>query len=127
MFSPQKTYADVIPLADDADEATKAQAAEWREVFADVGLSHPEARDVVQHAQAMLKDGPPSDQTRASWRAESSEYLRRTFGANASKTLAEAQRYVARDWRVQHYLQVTGLGDSPRVLKLVVEKMRSRR
>lgn len=124
LYPPEVTYRNTIPLAADASEQTKAAAREWASVFADVALSQPEAKAVVQLAENGLAQGIPTEEVRASWRATASENLRREHGVNAGKVLADAIKFVQRDPRLAAFLQASGLGDHPEVIQLAIAKSR---
>lgn len=119
MFSPQKSYAQALPI--DPEWPTKVQAtiAELREVAADLGLSDVEARALGE----LLQREPASDEERAASRAE----LQRRYGPGADEELAEAQKLVARDPRFREFMDAAGWEAHPRLVMIFADKARAER
>lgn len=121
MFSPQVTYRDAVTTPENPE-----LAVELREVFADVQLSEPEARTVMDLGRRTVEN-PPTDEQVAAWRTESNDVLRREFGGDAGAALADAQQLVARDQFLGRLLEATGLGNHPDVIRTLCTKARSLR
>lgn len=139
-FSAQSTHGDTIS-ADDflgADGAEvegvtaelRARAAhEYREMFADVGVSADEARQMVSLAK-QLGAAPPTPQIEEQWQGE---IVKRLLDVNnqdidkANADLALAQRLVHRDPRIAAILEKTRLGNHPKVVELFVQRARQER
>jgi hypothetical protein len=103
-----------------ADNATKAAgAAEWREIFRDLGADIHDVKEFVMLSN-QVDANPPDAKTVDEWRATAAKQLLERFGENASKALDAAKTLVARDPRVARWLNDGGLGNHPDVvLKLV--------
>lgn len=136
MFSPQVSHADVISPADLAlsegaegeglaPEGQQQVAFEIREILGgDLGLSNVEAKEIV----TLAKGGAPDEGTAQQWIAESTKLLLDRNSQNVEKArddLAFARALVARDPRVAHILDITGLGNHPKVVTLLAQKARA--
>lgn len=127
MYSPQRTYAQVVKDDVADDEQTRMVKAESRNVLADLSMSDGEAREVVQLFNTELANGLPSDETAAAWQAEALESVVRQYGKDAPARIAAARALVARDPRVQRLLDDTKLGSNPRVVHMLIDKAQSER
>lgn len=130
LYSPHKTYGPELNEAlaqvpGSSPEQVAAVAAEYREIFADHGMTADEARDVVSTFRA---DVSANETTKSSWRAQAMDDLTAAYGPHgAAEALALAQQLVARDPRMAHLLAVTGMGDHPRIVARAVELARRER
>lgn len=131
MFSPQLDYRDsgleeAFTLPEITEELRAAVVGEYKEIFADHGMSTNEAREVVSLARELTAN-PPDEATEATWQGEAWQRLVETNGGpkGAKEALELAQRLVARDPRVAHILEVTRLGNHPKMVELMVAKARS--
>jgi hypothetical protein len=127
MYSPQRTYADVVKDYAGATDTERAVLAEAREWFADFALDHQEAKSVAETFNAELASGIPSDETVAAWGREATQETFRQYGRDAEARLADARLLVRRDPRVRQVLERSGMGSHPRVVQLLIEKARSER
>lgn len=127
LHSPQKLYADVIPADDAWPPENKAAAAEWREVLADGEIPPNEARELIGVFQGLNE--LPSDDKVAAWGTEAMGELRRVYGneREATEALALAKAMVARDPRVQQFLNASGLGNHPTFVLHAARIARSQR
>jgi hypothetical protein len=129
MFSPQGTYASVqleeamanLPL----DGETKAaEASEWREIFADIGASPQDARELVQAADIFTSQ-PMTPQRDAANVNAARQLMTQQFGADADQALADAQALVKRDPRLANILERSRLGNDPKTVVKVAQLARS--
>jgi hypothetical protein len=127
LFSPQKTYANVVQDFPGESDEIKAFRAEGRNQMADMQLAPDQARDVVSIFDTELQNGIPSDETAAQWAQESMRELQQRFGAEAPARLREAQQLIQRDPRISRMLAATKLGNHPRLVLMAVEAARSQR
>ena len=109
-----------------ADHGVEGPAADlehkaWAGVFADLGLSGQDAQGVVQLAMAE----PPSDDQVQAWPTQAQAALQEAFGRDWQQALADARLLVARDPRLSDYLNRTGLGNHPHIVKLAAERARA--
>lgn len=132
MFDAQSTHGDVpleaafAGIGGVADDVKAQAAGEWREIAVDVGLSSPEAKEVLGEFQQALAN-PPTAETRKAWVGEAKRQLLDKYGSDAPRVLADAKRLATRDPRVASLLDRSGLGDSPAmVMRLAELAMRQR-
>jgi hypothetical protein len=93
-------------------------AAGLREVaplFEEYGVRGDEAAVLARVGTAAILN-PPDDARLGQWEADATDALRREFGANAPRALADAQRLVASDKKLFDLLHSTGLGSHPQVV-----------
>ena len=134
MYSPQGTYASVLP--DDlwaGDETAKAipepvqraALAELREMAADVAMSH----DDVRALQSIARQIPeaPSDADRIAWREQAVTRLNETYGNGAAQAVRDARAFIAQDPRRAKLLDAKGLGDHPDTVLMVARLARQAR
>jgi hypothetical protein len=138
MYPAQSTYADSIKESDLVlpPDATPEQrrvvavaTAEMREMFADIDLAPEEARDVVSWAKEIAATPPTPEQEKQTQGEAIARVLRRN-GGDEEATKADiilAQRLVARDPRIGRLLDVTRLGNDPRVIEVLIQKARQER
>ena len=131
MFGAQGTHKEAISEKDIegdgiTDDQKAAVAAEYREMFADAGLSVPEAQEVVTLARALAAN-PPTPETEAQWIQQAEKRLLEMNNGNAAAAAADAalaRKLVQRDPRVAKILDATRLGNSPRMIELMLELAR---
>ncbi|HEU4458116.1 MAG TPA: hypothetical protein VFR90_03245 [Methylibium sp.] len=99
-----------------------ADVAELREVLTDLGASSADAADFRVLAQQVARE-PASLETRAAWRSEALEMMKRDEVSPAD--FARAQRYIARDPRVAEYLTKSGLECHPDVVRAAISFSKS--
>lgn len=134
MYSPQGTYASVLP--DDmmtADEAVKhipepvqrAAISELREMAADVAMSS----DDVRALQSIARQIPstPTEAERAAWRSQAVARLSETYGDQANQVLQDARAFIAQDPRRARLLNAKALGDHPDTVLMVARLARQAR
>lgn len=123
LYSPQTTYAEVdfesaiASLPDLSDDVRAAAAREYREMVADLGATTSEAQQLLSHAEHAAKN-PPSEEQASEWRTQATKQLVQTYGKEATKVLADAQRLVSRDPRIAKVLEVSRIGDRPETVML---------
>lgn len=101
--------------------AAEAEHKAWAGVFTDVGLTTQDAQDVVKLA---LMDEPNAEEMQG-WRGQAEASLQETYGADDwQQALADARLLVKRDPRLKDFLNRTGLGDHPHVVKLAAQRAR---
>lgn len=138
MWSPQKTFGESITVEDfivppdaspEQQEQIAAAVPEFREIFEDVGLEPDEARSLVTLARKLTTNPPTPEQIK-----QSREYLVRDLLEVANgdeKAVLEdlnlAWKLANRDPRVARLLEVTRLGNSPRVIKMFIQKAKQER
>lgn len=131
MFGAQGTYASVQLEEAMKDVATDpaiktAAATEFREIFADIGASPQDARELVDaasrlHAEPMT---PERDATNAN---DAIGALNREFGNDAASALKAARQMVTRDPRLARMLDASRLGNDPAVVVKLAYLARSQR
>lgn len=129
MFSPQGSFASVQleeSMADLAlDPAIRtAAAAEFREIFADIGASPQDAKELVDtasrfHAEPMT---PERDATNTN---AAIQILNEHYGTDAKAALATAHEMIARDPRIAKILDASRLGNDPQTVLKIVQLARS--
>ncbi|MFM0513095.1 hypothetical protein [Paraburkholderia sp. RL17-373-BIF-A] len=129
MFGAQGTYASVQleeSMKDVAlDPAIKTAAAtEFREIFADLGASPQDARELVD-AAARCTAEPMTTERDASNKNAAIELLSQHFGNDAKSALADAVQMIARDPRLSRMLDQTRLGNDPQTVLKVAQLARS--
>lgn len=127
VFDDRTAYTDAgidKALTELGIEGTAAEAEHkaWAGVFADLGLSSQQAKDMVTIG---LMDEPTAEVTQA-WPAQAEAALKETYGeSDWQQALADAKLLVARDPRLHKFLHETRLGDHPGVVKLAAERARA--
>lgn len=109
-----------------ADLGIEGQAAdlahrEWAGVFADAGLNAEDAAHVVRVA---LMDEPDAAEMEA-WPTQAEAALRENYGDDWKSALADARMLVGRDPRLKAYLNRTGLGNHPDVVRIAARQART--
>lgn len=95
---------------------------EWAGAFADMGM---DAQDAAQVVAVAMVDEPTDEQVEA-WRGEAEAALQETYGADDwQQALSDARLLVKRDPRVKDFLNRTGLGSHPTVVKLAAQRARA--
>lgn len=128
LYSPQKTYAEALPLdmiQDEAPANIKAAAvAELREIAADVGATP----DQVMALRAVGHSMPAvvTLEQRTAWHEEAVDLLNAEFGQGAAMALKDATRLVNRDPRLAA-LFASGLGDHPQAVLTMARLARAQR
>lgn len=102
-------------------QAAEAEHKAWAGVFADMGL---DAVDAAAMVRVGLIDEPTPEEA-AAWPEQAQAALRETFGDDAQQALADARLLVGRDPRLKDFLNRTGLGDHPHVVKLAAQRARA--
>jgi hypothetical protein len=134
VYSPQKTFADAITedvfnAPEITPEVRAVATAEIREMFADAGLNAQEAKEFVTLAKQLAAE-PPSPERELEMQQEA---VQRVIDANggdreaARADLELARKLVARDPRVGRLLDITRLGNDPRVIATLIQKARAER
>lgn len=131
MFSPQGTYAGVqLEAAMDRvtvdPEIKAAAAAEYREIFADMGASPQDAQEIVDAASRFGAE-PMTPERDASNANEAIGALNRAFGKDATNALKDAQLMVNRDPRLARVLDQSRLGNDPATVVKLATLARSAR
>lgn len=100
-------------------EPGEAQAAstEWAGRFRQAGIASDVATGLTSVATGVLSGAIKVDPL--AWKNAARAEMATEFGANADAALAAAREMVAADPPLQAWLQETGLGDHPRVVKAV--------
>lgn len=133
IHDPALRYGSAISESDfvDGDEPAPvgvktAVVHELRRMIADVGLSPVEGRELVTLAGQLTRE-PPSPEEEAAWVAESTATLLKRDGSpeDVQHDVDLARALVQRDPRLAKLLEVTRLGNHPRVIALCIEKARS--
>jgi hypothetical protein len=104
-------------------------AAGLREVaplFEEYGVRGDEAAVLARIGTAAILQ-PPDDARLGQWEADATDALRREFGAEAPRALADAQRLVASDRKLHDLLHSTGLGSHPQVVVQIAKVATARR
>lgn len=131
MFSPQGTYASVQLEAAMKDvaadpEIKAAAAAEFREIFADIGASPQDAHELVDAATRFTAE-PMTAERDASNTNAAIQLLNEHFGNDAKSALAAAQQIIARDPRIARMLETSRLGNDPQTVLKIAQLARSQR
>jgi hypothetical protein len=101
-------------------QAAELAHREWAGVFVDAGLTPQDAADMVRVG---LIDEPTPEEA-AAWPEQAHAALREAYGDDAQQALADARLLVRRDPRLKDFLNRTGLGDHPAVVKLAARRAR---
>ena len=129
MFSPQGSFASVqleTAMKDvTLDPAVKtAVAAEYREVFADIGASTQDAQEIVD-AVGRFTAEPMAPERDATNTNSAIQILNEHYGTDAKAALATAQEMIARDPRFARVLEISRLGNDPQTVLKIVQLARS--
>ncbi|CAM2158929.1 conserved hypothetical protein [Paraburkholderia tropica] len=130
MFSAQGTFAGV-PLEESMQNIggtpaeVSAIASEWREVFADLGASPNDARELVMLAQQHGANMPADAAGDGKLYASAVDALVRQYGSDAQAALDDARALIARDPRLGSFLDKSRMGNDPRTVLKVVQLARS--
>lgn len=111
-------------LADLGIEGQAAELAhrEWAGVFADAGL---DAQDAGKLVEVAMMDEPSAEEVEG-WRAQAEASLRDAFGEDDwQQALSDARLLVGRDPRLKAYLNRTGLGNHPTVVRVAAQRARA--
>ena len=128
MYSPQKTYAEALPLdmiQDEAPDNVKAATvAELREMAQDIGAS---TQDVMA-LRAIGNNMPPEVtlEQRTAWHEEAVDLLNAEFGQGAAMAFKDAARLVQRDPRLAAIFN-GGMGDNPQAVLIMARLARQAR
>ncbi|MCF8203649.1 MAG: hypothetical protein K9J82_01135 [Methylotenera sp.] len=110
-----------------ADLGIEGQAAEaehrtWAGVFADLDLNAQDAAHVV----GLATMDEPSAETMQVWPDEAKTALQDEYGPDGwEQALADARRLVGRDPRLKDFLNRTGLGNHPDVVRIAARQARA--
>lgn len=99
----------------------QASVAEWAGRFQAYGLRGEQADHLVGVALGALTQ-PDAD--RSAWRSEAQSALAADYGDGAQAALADARALVSKDAALAHWLDETGLGSHPAVVRAVAERAR---
>lgn len=124
IYPAQTTFRDV-PLEEffgavegSTPERSAALAGELREIYADMGATLEDIRDIGNAVAGIAEQ--PTPETLAGWEKDARAALAERYDPDAGAKLQAAQALVKRDPRVAQILDQTGLGNHPAfVLKLV--------
>lgn len=128
LYSPQKTYAEALPLdmiQDEAPDNIKAASiAELREIAADTGASPQDVIALRSIGSNLPKSTSPEQ--RAVLHEEAVELLNAEFGQSAAQAFKDAARLVNRDPRLAAIFK-DGLGDQPKAVLIMARLARQAR
>jgi hypothetical protein len=126
-YGPEVGLEDALGDAADATPEMRAAAAsEFKQIFADHGLSAQEAGNLVSIVRQVAKE-PPSEEQQAKWIEQAERRLKEIYGSGMQQAVADARTLVARDPRVAKILEHTRLGNNPEVIELMARVARSER
>lgn len=134
MYSPQGTYAAVLPddlwaseesAKDIPEPVQRAAIAELREMAADVAMSNDDVR-ALQSIALQIPEAP-SDADRIAWREQAITRLNETYGNGAAQAFRDARAFIAQDPRRAQILDAKGLGDHPDTVLMVARLARQAR
>lgn len=127
-YDDTKNYGRDVGLEDSfaaAGITDEQHVAESKRMLADFSLNSTEAKEVVSMMDHYGAN-PPDEETQGKWAQESWGALVRQYGAkDANAMLADAQKLVARDPRVKALLEVTRLGNHPKLVAKLVALART--
>lgn len=109
----------------DAETARQQGEAAGR-LFHTHGISSDDAQFVTEVAVA-AEVSPPGDDVLNQWRGAAHDTLRQEFGDSAKVALADARALVAQDKQLHDYLDRTGLGNHPKIVRIVANRARQLR
>lgn len=102
-------------------QTAEAEHKAWAGVFADLGLDAQDARKVVEVG---LASSTP-EQVQA-WPEQAKASLQEAFGEDDwQQALADARLLVKRDPRLMAYLDETGLGNHPTIVRIAAQRARA--
>ncbi len=108
-------------------DAAREAAQSWRGTFDRHGLNSTESAQLADLAIAAHRQ-PADEQTRARWAEDAKAALLQDFGPeNIALALADAKKIIAKDPKLAAYLDQSGLGSHPTVVRLVAQKARAMR
>lgn len=110
----------------EGDDAAKV-AAGWSKTFQAHGIStDQETADLMAAGMEFSRlGGPPDSETAGAWQDAAHQALAQEFGPdNVGHVLQVARRYVAANPALHDYLHTTGLGNHPKVVKVVAAAAR---
>lgn len=98
-----------------------AISSTWLPVFRHHSVSSDEADMLVAAGQEIAANGRPDEATSEAWRRDAHEALAREYGGpdGAAHALQAAQAYCAKHPQLLTFLEKTGLGDHPRVVRVI--------
>ncbi len=103
-------------------QAAEAEHRTWAGVFADLALNADDARHVVSLATM----DEPTPEEAAAWPGAAKAALQGEYGPDGwEQALADARRLVGRDPRLKDFLNRTGLGDHPDVVRIAARQARA--
>jgi hypothetical protein len=131
LYTAEKTYSGVQIEAAMKDaafspELKTAVAAEYREIFADVGASPQDAQEIVDAASRFSVE-PMTPERDAANANDAIGALNREFGNDAADALKAAQQMVTRDPRLVRMLDESRLGNDPAIVVKLAHLARSQR
>ena len=94
----------------------KALADQHVPIFQKYGMGDTDARAYAA-ATAQITRTPATPEQVADWTTMSKEWLRNEYGDSAGVVLADMQKLIAGDKKFSAYLNKTGLGSHPSVVK----------
>lgn len=133
---PVLTYGDaardiesaVLESLGDPEEAAST-ATQWASEFQTLGLTHAESVTLTEVGIAAVTSAP-SAETVLTWQEDARTALLQDFGPKgAAQALADAQTFVTRfgSPELRDVLNMTGLGNHPRVVRVIAAKARAAR
>ncbi len=109
--------------------ATPEQASEianaWLPMMQEYDLNATESAQLADLGVSMTLN-PASEEHRAAWRESSLQALRQDHGDRAGAALAAAQKMIAADKTLSAWLDETGLGSHPSVVRAAAAKALAR-
>lgn len=128
LYSPQKIFADVLPV-DMIDEEVPvslkaAVIGELREMAADIGASTQDVANLRSISNNLPEE--VSHEQRVAWHEEAVDLLNAEFGQTAATAFKDANRLVRRDPRLAAIFS-GGLGDHPQAVLTMARLARTAR
>lgn len=103
-------------------QALEAEHRAWAGTLTDLAVPANEAKTLLELA---VVQAYPDEATSGTWRTESVQLLKDTYGHQWRSTLADAQLLLQRDPRLKAWLDETGLGDHPRFIAMAADRARA--
>lgn len=107
-------------------ESARRQGEAAGRLFYAQGISSTDAEFISEVAIA-AEASPPTGEALNDWRAAAYDTLRTDWGDTAAQVLADARALVAADKQLHDYLDRTGLGNHPHVVRVVANRARQMR
>lgn len=107
-------------------EAARQQAEAAGRLFHANGINGDDGQFVSEVAIAAAVNPPTADVLNR-WRASAFDTLRQEFGDTADLALNDARKLVKQDKRLHDYLDRTGLGEHPAIVRVIANRARALR